>query len=237
MNFKSKVSESLKKAYPFRAELHAHTSPVSPCGDFPPETVLKVFKDSGYDAIAITNHFYRVNDKTPEEYTEWYKKDVYKTMEIADKTGIKLYVGAELRFKNQNDNDYLLYGFDPEQIGTMYDLMQGTLEDFVREFKTDDMLLIQAHPFRKGMELNGIECLDAIEGFNMHPNHNSRVALAVKYGNENGKIITIGTDYHHENHHNLCATRMPYLPENTSELVKLIKSGDFIGEVGDKLIL
>lgn len=237
MNMKTKATELLKEAYPFRVELHAHTSPVSPCADFPPEYVLRTFKDSGYDGIGITNHFYRVDNMTPSEYVERYKNDILKTAELADKIGIKFYAGAELRFKNQNDNDYLLYGFEPEQIEEMYALADGTLENFAKEFKTDEMILIHAHPFRKNMELIGIDCLDAIEGFNFHPNHNSRIALSVKYGIDNGKIITTGTDYHHENHHNLCSTRLPYLPGNAKELVRLLKTENFISEVGNKLIV
>ena len=57
MSYPTETVEKLKKQYPVRIELHAHTKPASSCGDVPTEEVLRIFKDDGYDGIAITNHF------------------------------------------------------------------------------------------------------------------------------------------------------------------------------------
>ena len=87
------------------------------------------------------------------------------------------------------------------------------------------------------MERGFEQFLDGVEAFNMHPNHNSRVALAMKYADEHGKIATAGTDYHHIGHDNLCATRSSVLPENEAELVSLLKSGNFIYEISGKVVV
>lgn len=233
--FKENAKEQIKKAYPYRLELHAHTSPASSCSQVKPEDVVSIFHDAGYDGIAITNHFYPKPENP--DFLEIYRNDYLKALEAGDRLGIKVYLGAELRFPNQNNNDYLLFGFELSQLDEMYSYMTGTLENFVDKFKTDDMFLLQAHPFRDGMKLGFEKCLDGIEVFNMHPNHNSRVALAAKYAKENGKIATAGTDYHHIGHDNLCSTRASFLPNDEHELVKLLKGGDFIFQVGEHFII
>lgn len=238
MSYPTETVEKLKKQYPVRIELHAHTKPASSCGDVPTEEVLRIFKDDGYDGIAITNHFYQgAKGMEIEQFAKFYRDELLNALELGEKIGIKVYAGAELRFVNQNTNDYLLFGYNPDDLYYILQGLYGTLEDFVKNFKTEEMFLIQAHPFRKNMELVDPKLLDAIEVFNLHPNHNSRVAVAEKYAEDNGKIKTMGTDYHHLNHDNLCATRAAYLPENEKELIKLLKSEDYIFEIGNKIVL
>ena len=232
------TSEKLKKAYPYRIELHAHTKPASSCAEIPTEDVLRTFKDDGYSGIAITNHFYQgAKGMAIEQFAEFYKAELFNALELGEKIGIKVYAGAELRFVNQNNNDYLLFGYNPDDLYYILQNLYGTVADFVKNYKTDEMFLLQAHPFRNGMEQIDADLLDGVEVFNMHPNHNSRVAVAEKYAEKNGKIKTMGTDYHHLNHDNLCATRAPYLPQNEKELIKLLRSEDYIFEIGDRIIL
>lgn len=238
MNYPQKAAEEIRKLYPYRLELHAHTSPASHCAELSNEEVLTIFKNDGYHGIGITNHFSCQQDENIEKYSEFYRAELLKVLELGDKIGIKVYAGAELRFISENDNDYLLYGYDPNDIYYICQILRrGTLEDFVKNYKTDDMLLVQAHPFRKGMVCEYDRLLDGYEVFNMHPNHNSRVAVAVQYANELEKIKTMGTDFHHPNHDNLCATRAAFLPENEKELIKLIKSEDVVFEIGDKILI
>ncbi len=232
---KDELIEKAKESYPYRIELHAHTSPASRCSQVSPEEEIAVFKNAGYDGIAITNHLYTKENK--KDFLDIYRGDYHKAYETGEKLGMKVYLGAELRFLNENDNDYLLFGFDISQLEEIYDATDGTRESFVKNVKTDKMFLLQAHPFRDDMKRGYEEYLDGVEAFNMHPNHNSRVALAMKYARENGKIATTGTDYHHPGHEGLCATRAPKLPKNEAELVNLLRSGDFILEVSGKIVL
>lgn len=233
MNYK----EEIKKLYPCRVELHAHTKPASSCAQIPTEQVLRTFKEDGYEGIAIVNHFMTSDKMTVEDYASFYRNELYNALELGEKIGIKIFTGAELRFKFENTNDYLLYGYNPDDLLYICQLLSGTLENFVKNYKTEDVFLAQAHPFRDNMVRMDTNLLDGIEAFNMHPNHNSRVAVATRFANENGKVKLMGTDFHHPNHDNLCATRMKALPENTAELVKVLKSGDFIFEIGDKIMI
>ena len=237
MTYPQKAAEEIKKLYPCRIELHAHTSPASTCADLTVKEVLDTFKADGYEGIAVTNHLYTSDKMSLEEYANFYRSELYQVLEYGDKIGMKVYVGAELRFKSQNNNDYLFYGYNPDDMLYICQLLNGTLEEFVRSYKTDDMFLAQAHPFRKGMILMDTDLLDGIEAFNLHPNHNSRVAVAARYANEHGKIKLMGTDFHHPDHDNLCATRVQTLPQNTQELIAVLKSQDYIFEIGDKIMI
>ena len=234
-----KVSEDLKKIYPYRLELHAHSSPASGCSEVPADELVRVFKEAGYDGIAVTNHFIaeaeRFGDKAVA--TERFKKDLYLAKETGDKLGIKVYAGAELRFHNHSDNDYLFFGYTLDELPDIFDYLNTDLETFVKEYKKESSLLIQAHPFRNNMIRMDSALLDAIEAFNVHQNHNSRVAVAAKYAAAEGKIMTVGSDYHHPGFDGISATRTKVLPKDEAELISIIKNDDFIIEIGGRILL
>lgn len=233
------VAEELKKLYPCRLELHAHSSPASGCSEVPADELVRVFHEAGYDGIAITNHL--ISDEehsaSKEQAIEKFKRDLYLAYETGDKLGIKVYTGAELRFYKHSDNDYLFYGFSFDELPDIYDYLNTNLETFVAEYKKDTSLLIQAHPFRNGMVRMDPNLLDAIEAFNVHQNHNSRVAVTAKYAAEHGKLMTIGSDYHHPTFEGISATRMKALPKDEAELITNIKNEDFIMEIGGRIII
>lgn len=239
MNNPKKISEELKSLYPCRIELHAHSSPASGCSEVPADELVRVFHEAGYDAVAITNHLIAEVDRFGEKETaiERFKKDLYLAHETGEKLGIKVFDGAELRFHKHSDNDYLFYGFSFDELPDIYDYLNTSLEKFVAEYKKEDSLLIQAHPFRNGMIRMNSDLLDAIEAFNVHQNHNSRVAVAAKYAAAEGKIMTVGSDYHHPGFDGISATRTKVLPKDEAELISIIKSDDFLIEIGGRILL
>lgn len=233
------IAEELKKLYPVRVELHAHSHPASGCSEVPANELVTTFFNAGYDAIAITNHLISNEEYAPSKETaiEKFKKDLYIAQETGAKLGIKVYAGAELRFYKHSDNDYLFYGYSVDELPDIFDYLNTNLETFVKEYKKDSHLLIQAHPFRNGMIRMNSDLLDAIEAFNVHQNHNSRVAVTAKYAAAEGKIMTVGSDYHHPGFDGISATRTKILPKDESELVSIIKNDDFIIEIGGRILL
>ena len=145
----------------------------------------------------------------------------------------------EARF-DENGNDYLLYGVDEEILGRIYDYLDKGLAAFRAEVKLPDSVLIQAHPFRDGCVPAEGALLDGVEVFNMHPNHNPRSALAGLYAREQGISLTVaGTDFHHVKPGYIAAAalRCRELPKDSFGVAQLLKSGDFVFEIGDKLVL
>lgn len=239
MNSPKIIAEEIKKLYPCRIELHAHSNPASGCSEVPADELVRTFHEAGYDAIAITNHL--ISDKerfgSKEKAIEKFSKDLYLAKETGEKLGIKVYAGAELRFYNHSDNDYLFYGYEMDELPDIYDYLDTNLETFVKEYKKEKSFLVQAHPFRNGMIRMDSGLLDAIEAFNVHQNHNSRVAVAAKYAAAEGKIMLVGSDYHHPGFDGISATRTKFLPKDEYELISLLKNDDFVIEIGGRILL
>lgn len=235
------IKQQLTREYKYRIELHAHTKPASPCSEILPEELAKTYHELGYDAVVVTNHFVKwiFREQTKEEAIDGYLKDYEDTCLAAEKYGLKVYLGAEVRFE-EYINDYLVYGVNREILSACYDYFDKGVEAFRRGVPLNDSVFLQAHPFRNDMTLVNPEILDGIEVFNMHPGHNSRVGLASKYAKENGfGVITAGSDYHHKDrgHEGVSALRTRHLPEDGFELAKLLKSGDYLFEIGGSQII
>lgn len=145
-------------------------------------------------------------------------------------------LGFEIRFMD-TENDYLVFGFDEQFIPTVYDWMDKTAKDFYDAFHSEDVLMIQAHPNRNNMVEMGRDCVDGYEVFNFHPGHNSRVAVASRLHQKNGGVITGGTDLHHPGHEGSLFTCFAEMPQNGKDLVRLLRSGDYVFITGDKVIL
>ena len=235
----SNIKEELKQLYPYRIELHAHTSPVSNCSQISPREMAETYYNKGYDAVVITNHFYSAPNESKNEKLDWYLSDYEATKSEAEKYNLKVLLGAEIRFW-ENSNDYLIFGVDREILSICYDYLEKGIIQFRNEVKLPDSIFIQAHPFRNNMELVNPDLLDGIEIYNMHPNHNSRVALATRYAKENNIAIkTIGSDFHHPGvgHEAVSALRTKILPTDSFELAKILRSGDYIFEIGEDSIV
>lgn len=230
--------KDLTKEYKYKIETHAHTNPASPCSQVSPENVVKLYKQADFDAVVITNHFIDYLLKgTPKEITNTYLKDYYDAKNAGEKYGIRVILGMEIRFPD-TPNDYLVYGIEESEIEKIYSFINTDYISFYKQFKTDKNLILQAHPFRKDMVLQNPDYLDGIEVFNVHPHHNSRIALANKYAKEHPHfVITCGTDFHDEGYEGLGGILSKKLPENSLELAELLKSCDYLYNIAGSIIL
>ena len=225
------------KKYKFRTELHAHTSPASPCGDFTPEEVVAKYAALSYDSVVITNHFcpqMRFRDDKEKCIAE-YLKDYDAAVKAGLERGVNVILGCELRFC-ENSNDYLLFGITPESLGFAFDYIDEGIEKFSKAFRSDDTVLVQAHPFRDGCVPALPELLDGVEVFNLHPGHNSRVGVTAKFAKEHNLIATSGTDFHHEGHEGMAALLTAEVMKNSADIARVLKSGDYLIEIGGTVV-
>lgn len=226
--------------YKYKYDLHVHTSPVSMCGDIEPRGVVDRYSDLGFSGIVITNHFSALvlrDYKTKDEFIEFYMKDFREAYEYGKEKGVNVILGLEARFP-ENANDYLVFGITEEDVYRAYDFIFDDYENFYKGFKNEHNLILQAHPYRKMCTLQRCDLLDGIEVFNMHPHHNSAVALAAKTARENPHfVITAGTDFHHEGHQGLGATLFKEEIKDSLSLASALKSRDCIFEVCSNKII
>lgn len=234
MNLKT-LKNDLLKEYCYRTELHAHTSPASSCSEISPEDVVTIYKNLGYDAVTIANHFtFNYQDSDKQTVLDRFFGDFERAKKKGDEIGIKVILAAEIRF-TENDNDYLIYGVTRKMLEEIYDLLPYGVEHFRRVYSIPDSVFLQAHPFRDGMVRANPEILDGIEVFNLHPNHNSRVGIAAVYAKENNySIVTAGSDFHHVNrkHEGVSAILTKTLPEESFNIPDILRSGDYLLEAG-----
>ncbi len=235
------LKKNLLEAYPYRIELHAHTSPASSCGRATPEQAIRAYKAVRYDAIVIDNHFvYQGDEVGKKEYIDRFLDDFCRAEACGKELGLKVYLGAEIRF-TENVNDYLVFGVNRELLEAIYDLLPYGLKNFRKEFSMPKSLLVQAHPRRNGMEEVDPSLLDGVEIFNLHPNHNSRNGMTSAKVKEQGfSIVTAGSDFHHpdQGHEGLSALRSALLPEDSFALADLMKQNDYLLEIaGERIIL
>lgn len=238
----TELKEQLNKEYSFRIEMHAHTRPVSPCSEVSAEELAEIYSGKGYDAIVLTNHYilHLLSGMDKEAAIDYYISAYDELKAACEKHGIKVLLGAEIRF-TENNNDYLMYGVDREILSVAYDYFTRGLEAYRTEVALSESVFLQAHPFRNGMILANPDLLDGIETFNLHPGHNSRIGVAAKYAKEHGfSVKTAGSDFHHpgQNHECVGAIRTKVLPKDSFELAKILKSGDYLLEIGgDSLVM
>ncbi len=231
--------ENIISEYKYKIETHAHTSPMSPCADFIPEEVIKRYAAIGFDAVTITNHFceYSFLGDSKEKVINRFLDDYYNAKNAAEKYGIKAILGMEIRFP-ENSNDYLIYGISEDEISELYELTKTDYVSFYKAFKNDKNVILQAHPFRNGMVLQNPDYLDGIETFNMHPNHNGRLGIAVQYAKAHPHLIpTCGTDFHHDTHEGMGGILSKTLPKDGLELAALLKSRDYLFNVSGNVLI
>ena len=231
------IKQQLAERYHCKFELHAHSHPASGCSELSPAELVERCKNAGAHGLVLTNHAVWWMKETPKDaWCAQYLKDYQDTKEAGEKLGITVILGFEIRFMD-TDNDYLLFGFDESFIPTVYDWMDKTAKEFYEQFHSEDVLMIQAHPNRNNMVEISRECVDGYEVFNLHPGHNSRVALASRLHAKNGGIAVGGTDFHHRGHEGCLFTCFSEKPQNGKDLVRLLRSGDYVFMTANKVLI
>jgi predicted metal-dependent phosphoesterase TrpH len=162
--------------------------------------MVDYYKKAGYDGIIITDHYFdgyfeslscsRWDDKV-DCYLSGYKAAV----EEGERVGLRVYLGMEIRFE-EGPEDYLVYGIDEEYIRENPELYRHTLESYRESIKGTDILIFQAHPYRKGLKVADPTLLDGIEIMNGNPRHDSHNDLALAFAEKHGLMMTAGSDAH-----------------------------------------
>ena len=229
--------KKITSEYKYRTELHAHTSPVSSCSFIAPEMLVDAYLDAKADGVVITNHLNpHFIHKTPENQAEVYAADYYAAKKAAEGKPLNVIFGVEICF-TENPNDYVVYGVTPDELEEMLSLIPYGIENFYKKFKKPTNVILQAHPFRSKMVLAPPDSLDGIEVFNMHPHHNSQVALAAKYAKEHNMIISGGSDYHDPDWHALCLTCTKTPLRDSYDVAEAILSKDIIFDICGNIVL
>lgn len=182
----------------FLFDTHIHTKEASSCSEVYAADIVARYKKLGYSGIIVTDHVsayqFRKHGSTYEEQVKKYMEG-YKAAKAFEDENFHVIQGMEIRFL-ENDNDYLLYGFDEDFIFSQDLSNYKTLEDFRPVVEENGLIIFQAHPFRCGMTVVDQSLLDGIEVYNGHGNHNSSNDIAYKWAKKYSHRMLSGSDYH-----------------------------------------
>lgn len=224
----------LKEGKMFKTELHCHSKEVSECAQASAMELVKLYKDAGYSTIVLTNHFanFTYNYLNSRNWQDWIDKYLYgyELLKSEAKGILEVLFAIEIR-PIDSPNDYLLYGIGEgllRESENLYCLSVKQLSNFCRQH---GVLMIQAHPFREGMQMTPNWLLDGIEVFNGsiggHYEADSHNDRAKSYAQHFKLIKTSGSDLHYPTDKILGGIRTSQKITSVNQLVDILKSGKY----------
>ena len=181
-------------------DTHVHTAETSPCGKIPGAEVARIYAAAGYDAIAITDHYFdglfaRMGEQQWTARIERFLTGYRAARAAGERLGLRVVLGLELRVRGA-PNDYLVFGPDEEWLlehPALYELSMEAVRDLIDEIGG---VVVVAHPFRANMAETDPATVHGVEVMNGHPNHEARNGLALEMAERHGLLMTGGSDAH-----------------------------------------
>lgn len=180
----------------YRIELHCHTEEPNPCSRVSAKTLAELYAEEGYDGITFTDHFF-VGQEAPDS-TDWQERidrfliGYWLTKEAGEPLGLTVFLGMEIRFPG-SANDYLVIGLNEELLRAHPEIEQMDFPAFYQFAKEQELLVIQAHPFREICTPADPQYLHGVEVYNGQKGHNSsRNHLAEEMAEKHHLIQTAG---------------------------------------------
>ncbi len=196
---------------PYLYEPHLHTSETSKCGWLPARRVVELYAELGYAGIAVTDHLHQTYVESLDVGEDWraamdhYLAGYRAAKSAGEELGLDVILGAELRFEQQNGNDYLLYGIDEAFLYDNPFLFRMGREAFFERFGKE-RLIVQAHPFRNGNNAVFPEYVHGVEVVNGNPRHKNRNELALSLCEAHPGLLRLcGSDTHRPGDEGTCA--------------------------------
>ena len=213
-----------------KIELHVHSLGGSWCALASPKQIANRFKDEGYGAIMITNHYYRNAFENVYPQTSFRGKidnffSLYDEVKAeCESIGIKTFMGAEVATEPLG-TEYILVGFDRDFLYNNEYLYNLTQEELFALAQKHNIFMYQTHPFRKGVVAGNPKYMHGAESFNSHFHHNNFNMLAEKFCEENNLVKVSGNDFHVPTQPLIGGAFIPEDINDEKALAEYLKSG------------
>jgi len=220
----------------FKTELHCHTN-FSGCSNVPAADMVEKYVAAGYSTVVVTNHFnpgHLSREGSFDKLVRGYF-DAIEEARAAAEGKLNIIAGMELT-THYMPNDFLLYGITEEFVrGIGEDIFSTAPWHFKSRFEGEDIIVIQAHPFRFGQTTVDPIHVHGIEVFNGHTgqySHNSFTKQWIKYMEGLGKIgdgfiLTSGTDHHDDCHYPTGGIETECEIKTSEDLLSVLRSGNY----------
>ncbi|MBO5432682.1 MAG: PHP domain-containing protein [Clostridia bacterium] len=214
-------------------EMHAHTKEVSNCAVATAKDLVESYKGTEYKGIVLTNHLNEMTFKRIHmEDASWDEKidhflSGYNILKKEAGGRFNVLLGVEINFYN-TANDYLVYGVTEEFLRSNGDLMAMDLEELSKITHENGLLLVQAHPFRRDMEVADWKLLDGYEIFNGNPRHYSSNEIAEEWAKfHNKSLVLSGSDFHEIEDAGIGGVYFNKEIKTNGELLEELKAGNY----------
>lgn len=199
-----------------KIDTHTHTSGVSFCSEVAPEQYVQRYRDEGYGAVLLTNHYSRLYmfryGETWDKQIKIYLDEYRKAKRAGESIGLPVMLGAEVAISTPKSPyiEFLLYGADEEFFlanPRLYDKSQAELYKICND---NGVLMFQSHPFRdeQGHFPQDPEFLDGTE-INCHPYYLRHEDKVREFADKNNLMIVCGSDFHYGYQAGIAATIVP----------------------------
>jgi hypothetical protein len=220
-------------------EMHTHTKEVSTCAVAYAEDLIQSYKSSNYAGFVLTNHLNAstfnvagLADASWDEKIDHFMKG-FEAVKKAAGDRFTVLLGFELNFYNSS-NDYLVYGATEEFLRSHGDLMAMTPKQVSKLCRENGLLFIQAHPFRRGMEVVDWNILDGYEIFNGNPRHHSSNETAEHWAKLHNKtLVTSGSDFHEPEDMGIGGIYFKNPIETNDDLLRELRIGNYRLKITD----
>lgn len=199
--------------YPYKYDMHLHTSEGSRCGQSCAADMVVAHKRAGYTGIFVTDHAWGGNTRIDVHlpYREWvkeYSKGYYNALNEGDKQELYVFFGMEAGFRG---TEFLIYGITPDWLSNHRELWDASIEEQYKIIHDGGGMISQAHPFREEYYIPEVRLFpqyaDAIETANathsspLSGAHNTHEwdLLARELAVKENKPATAGSDVHSVN--------------------------------------
>ena len=214
----------------YRYETHCHTKYTSACSRLDAKTLVRMYKESGYDGVVVTDHFLNGNttvDRTLpwEEQIESFCRGYERVKKEGDAVGLKVFFGFVYSYLG---TDFLTYGLDKTWLKAHPKLLELSVREYLKFTAESGALNIQAHPFREADYIDHIRlfpsCVEGLETCNACRDDRCN-RLADNLANEYKLLKIGGSDCHWEGQPVLSGVETEYPVENLAQLIAAIRSG------------
>jgi len=218
----------------FKVETHLHTSQASACAVNTGAQMAEFFKNAGYCAIFVTDHFFNGNTNIRGDYS-WdtkialFSRGYEDAKQEGDKIGLGVYFGFEFC---DLGTEFLVYNYSAEQLRAYPGIMTDKTEKVLTKLKKEGAFIIHAHPFRNEYY---IQCpgrifpgyIDAVEVINTHNRTTESNLLALEYA-EKYNLIKFGGSDTHAAQPEEGGMLFKNNPGSVNDIIKMAKNGECV---------
>lgn len=213
-------------------DMHVHSAEGSPCASIKNEELVRAYKEKGFDGFVLTNHisrWYMENSyrMTYPDYCKYIYEVYLDAKERADKIGLKVLFGQELKLDRTGSNDYLIYGITYEHLLDYEDMMTWTPAELYDISKKDGFVFYQAHPFRNYMNIVPHENLYGIEVFNGCHDDKFIDNIAGLWADKYGLRKIAGSDCHTMDRVGMAGVKFMQEIKNNGDLLSALKDNNY----------